>query len=156
MYEENDREVVHRNRPPEGNNIRTDEELHNSDTTNLSEHNKQYTILLEAYVKDFVNNSENKRKNKLEMYKISKILLIIVLISTLIYLLITLFLLAFNKISIIESLPGLITVLTSLIGTFMVIPKMITKYLFNEKEEEHLAEIISKIQEYDRDIRRGA
>ena len=38
----------------------------------------------------------------------------------------------------------------------MVIPKMITKYLFNEKEEEHLAEIISKIQEYDRDIRRGA
>ena len=76
MYEENDREVVHRNRPPEGNNIRTDEELHNSDTTNLSEHNKQYTILLEAYVKDFVNNSENKRKNKLEMYKISKILLI--------------------------------------------------------------------------------
>ena len=40
-----------------------------------------------------------------------------------------------------------------MLGTFMVVPQMITKYLFNKKEEENLAAIISKIQKYDRDIR---
>ena len=37
----------------------------------------------------------------------------------------------------------------------MMIPKMITRYLFNKSEEEHLAEIIGKIQEYDKNIRNG-
>ena len=61
--------------------------------------------------------------------------------------------LALGYIDVIESIPGLLASVLSLIGTFMAVPQMITKYLFNEKEEEHLAKIISKIQEYDRDIR---
>lgn len=50
---------------------------------------------------------------------------------------------------------GIIAALVSLIGTFMVVPQMITEYLFNKEEEQHLTNIISKIQEYDRDIRGG-
>ena len=53
-----------------------------------------------------------------------------------------------------EALPGLISAITTLSGTFMIISQLITEYLFN-KEEKHLAESISKIQEYDRDIRGG-
>lgn len=45
--------------------------------------------------------------------------------------------------------------MTALISTFMTVSKMITKYLFNKYEEEHLTEIIGKIQEYDINIKRG-
>lgn len=127
--------------------------LHKSDTSNLSKHNKQYTALLKAYVKDFKRNSIIKKENKQTLFRIAKNLLIGIPIVICLFMFVTLGCLAFNKIDVLESLPGLFTALGSLLGTFMVVPKMITQYLFNEKEEEHLAEIISKIQEYDRDIR---
>lgn len=127
--------------------------LHKSDTSSLSKHNKQYTALLKAYVKDFIRNSESKKKNKEDLFKIAKNLLIWIPIFSGVFIFATLSCLAFNLIDVIESLPILFTALTSLLGTFMAVPQMITKYLFNEKEEENLAAIISKIQEYDRDIR---
>ena len=73
--------------------------------------------------------------------------------ATIIFMFVTLFCLAIGKVDVIETLPGLFTALATLLGTFMIVPQMITKYLFNKKEEEHLAEIISKIQKYDKDIR---
>ena len=60
-----------------------------------------------------------------------------------------------QKIDTLEGFASLFTALGTLIGTFMMIPKMITRYLFNKSEEEHLAEIIGKIQEYDKNIRNG-
>lgn len=136
--------------------VESDEELlHKSDTSNLSKHNKQYTSLLKAYVEDFKYNSKNKRKNKEVLFRIAKNLLIWIPIISGLFMFLTLGCLALNLIDVIESLPGLFTALVSLLGTFMVIPQMITNYLFNEKEEEHLAEIINKIQKYDRDIRGG-
>lgn len=134
--------------------IKTDDALlHRSDASSLSEHNEHYTALLRAYVEDFKENSKNKRKNKEDLFKIAKKLLIFVPLGTFILLIATLGLFLFDKIDIFESLPGLFTALASLLGTYMVVPQMITKYLFNKNEEEHLAAIIGKIQEYDRDIR---
>ena len=127
--------------------------LHRSDASSLSEHNEHYTALLRAYVEEFRENSQNKRKNKEDLFNIAKKLLIFVPLGTFIFLIATLGLFALDKISIFESLPGLFTAIASLLGTYMVVPQMITKYLFNKKEEEHLAKIISKIQKYDRDIR---
>ncbi len=127
--------------------------LHKSDTSSLSKHNKQYTALLKAYVKDFMRNSKSKKKNKEDLFKIAKNLLIWVPIFSGLFIIAALCCLALNLIDVVESLPILFTALTSLLGTFMAVPQMITKYLFNEKEEENLATIISKIQEYDRDIR---
>lgn len=129
--------------------------LHNSDTSSLFEHNKQYTALLKAYVKDFEQNSIEKKKNKKQLFKIAKGLLIFAPLFTVLYMFITLGCLVFQKIDLLETLPGLFTALASLIGTFMVVPQMITNYLFNKKEENHLYEIISKIQEYDKEIRGG-
>lgn len=127
--------------------------LHKSDTSNLSEHNKEYTRLLKAYVEDFTENSKNKRKNKEQLFKIAKILLFFIPTATIILMFVILFCLANNKVSIFDAIPELILALTTLLGTFMTIPKMITKYLFNKEEENHLAKIIGKIQKYDRDIR---
>ncbi len=127
--------------------------VYGSDISNLSEHNEQYTALLRAYVKDFEKNSKNKREKKEDIYKIAKVLLIGVPVFAFAYMFMALYFLAYNKISVLDTLPGLFTALTSLLGTFMVVPQMITKYLFNKKEEENLAKIIGQIQEYDKNIR---
>lgn len=137
--------------------IRTDDALlHRSDASSLSEHNEHYTELLRAYVEDFKENSVNKRKNKEELFQIAKKLLVFVPILTALFLVATLLLFAYGMIDIFESLPGVFTALATLLGTYMVVPKMITKYLYNKKEEEHLSEIISKIQKYDMDIRNSS
>lgn len=102
---------------------------------------------------DFKKNSIKKRKNKQILFVIAMILLLGIPIFSLLLISVTLVCLAVGWITALESLPELLTALTTLLGTFMVIPKMITKYLFNEKEEKHLADMISKIQDYDRDIR---
>lgn len=127
--------------------------LYKSDTSSLSAHNQQYTELLRAYVFDFRENSNAKRKNKTSMFRIAKGLLIGIPAAIIMFLLLCLLCLALDKVTVIEILPEIVTALVTLLGTFMVIPQMITKYLFNKKEEENLALIIGKIQEYDRDIR---
>lgn len=133
--------------------IRTDDALRRSDASSLTEHNIYYTTLLRAYVEDFKNTSIKKRKNQEELFKVAKNLLLFIPLLTFLFLIVTIVLFGFNKVDFVETLPGLFTALASLLGTYMVIPKMITKYLFNENEEEHLAQIIGKIQKYDKDIR---
>ncbi|MBD5475536.1 MAG: hypothetical protein HDR17_06065 [Lachnospiraceae bacterium] len=135
--------------------VKSDKALYKSDTSSLSKHNKQYTVLLKAYVKDYKYNSENKKKHKEDLFKVAKALLILMPILTIIYMFSTLYCLMYNKIDVLDSLPGLFAALAALIGTFIVIPQMITEYLFNKSEEEHLTNIIGKIQDYDRNIRDG-
>lgn len=136
--------------------IKSDNQLlYSSDASSLYEHNQQYSKLLCAYVFNFEKIIKNKRINREKVFQISKGLLIGIPVATFTFMFATLILLAFNKIDFLETLPGMFTAIVSMIGSFMVIPKMITKYLFNKKEEEYLSNIISKIQEYDRNIRRG-
>ncbi len=151
-----DRDIISQNLIEHPQQIESDDAfllLHKSDTSSLSEHNEQYTELLKAYVLDFKLNTQEKRKNKKELFLIAKYLLFWVPATAILFMCGTLFCLAFGIVEVYETLPGLITSLAALIGTFMVVPQMITKYLFNKKEEDHLSEIIGKIQEYDRDIR---
>lgn len=135
--------------------VKSDKALRKSDTSSLSNHNEQYTELLKAYVEYFKDNSLNKNKNKQDLFKFTKRLLFWIPLSTIVLMFASLILIAYDKIDILEALPELITAMGTLIGTFMVIPKMITKYLFNKEEEKYLTEIIGKIQKYDRDIRDG-
>lgn len=129
--------------------------LHKSDTSSLSAHNEQYTALLRAYVRDFENNAKDKRQNKQVLFKIAKRLLFWIPLVVILFIFVTLICIALDKVDVLEALPGLFTALATLLGTFLIVPQMITEYLFNKDEENHLAEIISKIQEYDRDIRGG-
>lgn len=135
--------------------ITTDDSLHKNDESNLSKHNDQYTKLLEAYVSYFEESSKEKNNNKKDLFNVSKRLLFWIPLAIIFLIFISLYCLATNRLSSLELIPGMITAMTTLIGTFLVIPKMITKYLFNKNEENHLANIISKIQEYDRNIRDG-
>ncbi len=129
--------------------------LRNSDTNSLSAHNDQYTALLKAYVDNFKSISTDKKKHKTDMFKIAKRLLFWIPIATFVIIFASLYCVVTGKLTAVEVLPELVTALGTVIGTFWVIPQMITGYLFNEKEEEHLKEVIGKIQDYDRDIRGG-
>ena len=131
------------------------EDMVKSDAKSLSKHNKQYDRLLKAYVKDFELNCLQKRENKQKVFKIGKVLLILVPIVVMIFMFCTLWCITYKKVNGLDCIPGLLTAVTALISTFMTVPKMITKYLFNKHEEDHLTEIISKIQEYDINIREG-
>ena len=145
--------VIEQNIGKNRQQIISEKDLNKSDVSSLSKHNHQYTKLLKTYVKEFKINSKNKSNNKESIFIIAKRLLTYIPLFTCFFMLATLLLLALNVIDFLEAIPGLLTALVSLIGTFMVIPQMITEYLFDKDEEKHLAEIISRIQEYDRDVR---
>ncbi len=129
--------------------------LRANDATNLTAHNDKYTELLGTYVENFRLVSEAKRSNKESLFKVAKAILIWIPIVTFVVIILSLVLVAAGAMTAVEAIPGLATALGTVVGTFLLIPQMITGYLFNEKEEEHLQTIISKIQEYDRDIRGG-
>lgn len=133
--------------------VESDGALRRGDTTSLLEHNDKYTSLLNAYVEDFKNNSANKLKNKKILFVITMILFLGIPVCCLLLVTATLVCMALGYITVWESFPELIAALVSLLGTFMVIPKIITKYLFNKNEDKNLAKIIGKIQKYDTDIR---
>lgn len=95
--------------------------LQKSDTTNLSAHNKQYTLLLQSYINYFNVTSKDKRKNKKILFTISMILLVGIPVVTILIMLIILYCLATDKIDVFESLPELIATLLTLFGTFIII-----------------------------------
>lgn len=129
--------------------------LRSSDTSSLSAHNEQYTALLKAYVDNFKAVSKSKKTNKEQLFKIAKRLLFWTPIATFGIIICSLYCVVSGKMTAVEVIPELVTALGTVVGTFLLIPKMITSYLFNEKEEDHLKEIIGKIQDYDRQIRGG-
>ena len=133
--------------------VSDDQLLHNSDTSSLYEHNKQYTELLRTYVDNFKKNSEEKRTGKKQLFCIAKVLLIVVPIITVLVVGVSLYGTFSGQVEAFALFPDVILALGSLLGTYILIPKMITGYLFNEKEEKYLSEIIGKIQDYDKDIR---
>ncbi len=127
--------------------------LYSSDTTNLSEHNKQYTRLLKAYVDNFEKSFKEKQEAKKKLLWIAIALLVGIPVCTMIITCATLYCMVRGEATALEVWPGLLVASGALIGTYMVIPKMVTGYLFHTQEECHLAEIISKIQDYDKEIR---
>lgn len=156
MQMQQEENLVEQNLPPmpEEQIVDSDDKLlHNSDATNLREHNNQYTKLLEAYVENSIHILEDKRLKKEGLFNIAKGILKYMPIGTFLVIGTALWLIGIGKVEGIEVLPEIITALGALVGAYIVIPNMITGYLFNEKEEEHLAEIIGKIQDYDKEIR---
>lgn len=53
----------------------------------------------------------------------------------------------------IATVPPLVTAMTSMISTYIAIPKIIAKYLFNKDEEANMTSVVGKIQEYDTNVR---
>ena len=125
-----------------------EENLSKSDRDSMRNHNKQYDILLDEYVTNVKKSNKSKTRYKGIVFWGAIILMGVAFLVLLIMAISVLFV---NKIE--NSIVSATTVVISFVSIYIAIPKIITKYLFNEKEEEQIAKIISSIQAHDGIIR---
>lgn len=123
-------------------------EFRNKDMATLGDHNLYYNTILASYAEAIKTLLESKNKKKECFYRLS----VGILCSVTIFFILCLSLSFSGVIKNVDNV-GLLTALGAFISTYMVIPHAITKYLFNEKEEENMARIIENIQNYDSKIR---
>lgn len=123
------------------------------DYDEVLKHHKKYTSLLTMYV-------NNTRVNLYAKILFKAVFFAVTIWIVLVRLFCSSFDIAFNIISNTENsanymktavnlLISLIPSLISLITSFIVIPKVIAKYLFYRKEEGNMIEIIKSLQSYD-------
>lgn len=139
-------------------NKKFDDEYITNDKRSMNEHNECYTRILETYSKTLEGNILEKNKLKKYFFYICSGILISIALAFVVCLGLSLFFIFANPdvsfdIASIVSLIGAMA--TAFISSFMILPKVITRYLFNKKEEENMMNVINKIQEYDTKIRQN-
>lgn len=113
----------------------------------MSAHSAEYTKLLEEYIANSKKTSTQKKlfKNVFFWVAISTLCLSFLLFAGIC---IYFSLQDFSQIEI-EGLAAPISSLVSLLSLYIIIPKIIAKYLFNVKEDKHMAKIVKSVQKYD-------
>ncbi len=135
--------------------INNDYELKKCDSAAMIDHSDEYTKLLKSYVKNVETTLADKRIHKWVFFVFSIIVLsaITVALGTVVYHIYTNSINNVDFIVDINIISLLTTVLISFLTTFIVIPNIITNYLFNIEEEKNMSTVIKNIQEYDGNIR---
>lgn len=134
-----------------GQPLKSDDELlRESDKASMKLHNVQYDHLLISYV-DNVKESFQRKKFYKEFFFWTSVLILILTFVMLVVTVIVSISKEFSK----DLVAVLIPISVSFLTVFIVIPHTITKYLFNEQEEDNMSKVIGNIQEYDKEIRRN-
>lgn len=132
-------------------NISSDEELQNDDRRRMKERNKKYSEVLETYIAN--------TKRVLWIKLIFRIIFLIVsigaLVGTFVVFCIVLWWAANGKIEAgnLEITVSIISSMVSMMTVFIILPKIMTKYLFDVEEEKNMHNIVRQIQGYDQAIR---
>lgn len=131
--------------------IDSDESLHKDDRFRMRERNKQYSEILQAY-------AENVKRVLLIKFIFRIIFLavsILSLIGIFVVFCVILWLVIKSKVEIgyMEAITSIISSMVALITVFIVLPKIMTKYLFDTEEEKNVYSIVKQIQDYDKVIR---
>ena len=116
-----------------------------NENLNKESHELSYTRILNAYTRDLEKTLKRKRLYKSMVFWLSYTLLLGVSV------LLVVMLFTKNPNSIIEWCAVVIPVIMSFLTIFIVIPQIITQYLFNAEEEKYMSEVIQNIQNYDKD-----
>lgn len=132
-------------------NINSDKDLQNDDRFRMKERNKKYSDILDIYTKNI---------NRVLWVKlIFRIVFLIVsigaLVGTFILFCVILSWIAHER-TIMRSAEAVISIISSMVSmvtAFIVLPKIMTKYLFNIKEEKNIYSLVKQIQNYDHIIR---
>lgn len=113
----------------------------------MSEHSARYTKLLEEYIENSKRTAEQKKRFKDIFFKVA---IWTLCLSFLLFAVICLYFSTQDCSEIdIEDLSGLISSLIGLLSLYIIIPRIIAEYLFNVKEDEHMAKIVKSVQKYD-------
>lgn len=140
------------------NNKFDDDEYITNDKRSMNEHNECYTRILETYSYTLETNILEKNKLKKKFFHICSYILIGIALAFVVCLIICLYNIfkypeeSFDIASIVSVMGAMAT---AFISSFMILPKVITRYLFNKKEEENMMNVINKIQKYDTRIRQN-
>ncbi len=113
----------------------------------ISERNASYTELLQHYV--FISKVRNIIK---ECCKTIFILVLIAVLIVVSYYELKILKKAYNSEDIsvfLEFIPIIVTAITGFVATIISVPLVITKYLFNPKEENYMSQIILHTQNHD-------
>lgn len=105
---------------------------------------KLFNQFLENYTNEYKNKSEQKRKLKDIFFVVILSILGVIVVGSMILLIVLLNL----KLNISNIIITLISTSAEIITSLLILPKIIAEYLFDKEEEQHLNEIIGKMQEY--------
>ena len=132
-------------------NIASDEELQSDDRLRMSERNKKYSEVLDAYIAN--------TKRVLWVKLIFRIVFLVVSIGALVGVFfvfcMVLWWASHGEIEVghLEITVSIISSMVSMMTVFIVLPKIMTKYLFDVEEEKNIHNIVKQIQTYDQTIR---
>lgn len=131
--------------------VKSDEQLKNDDRFRMTERNRKYSELLDAYTKN--------AKRVLLIKVIFRIVFLLVsvgaLIGTFTVFCITIWCILTKKVeaAYIETIVSILSAMVSMVTVFIVLPKIMTKYLFDIEEEKNMYNVVKQIQDYDQVIR---
>lgn len=134
--------------------LANDEDLTNTDRGSMTKHSGEYDKLLSAYTSHIEKTLTSKRRMKFWFYLISIIVLIVSTLTLIICVIYTIDGINNSNLGLLDYIPSCATALLSFLTVYIVIPKIIAKYLFNSHEEDVMKDIVTSIQEYDKQIRK--
>lgn len=132
-------------------NISNDDQLKNSDCKNMMGRNNDYSDMLKYYTKH--------TKRVLYLKFIFRCIFLGISICIIVASMIMFRHVLYSAVnggidsSKIESMVPLLSSLVSFITVFIVLPKIMTQYLFDKEEEKNMYNLVKQIQEYDQKIR---
>lgn len=124
----------------------------------MQKHNELYTKILESYSSTLKDNIRTKRILKVLFFLLCSGLMITIIFNFMVILekCTQIILNNPNKEFDIKSITTIISAISiAFISSFMYIPKLITRYLFNLNEDANMIEVIQNIQRHDLTIRKN-
>lgn len=116
----------------------------------MIDHSKKYTDILRVFIKNSKGTLKQKLMFKCIFFYFSLASLGLI---TLLFIILSIILTTKNTNEVnISVLSTLGTTFVSLLSMYLIIPKIIAKYLFNRKEDENMTTIIKSIQKYDEKV----
>lgn len=138
-----------------GIRVKSDDDLKKRDIDSLKKHTDDYDTILNSYSDHVSKTLKSKRIMKCVFFWLS--FSIMSLFSLLIIACPILFLIkpTTGNARLLDYIVPAITALTSFLTVFIVIPKIIAKYLFNSNEDTVMKDVVSSIQKFDKYVRNG-
>ena len=135
------------------NQILNDEGLRQNDINSLGKHIRNYDDILYNYAKHVDKTLRHKRIMKFWFFLISLSIMFICMLSTAICVVFLCVSIYNGSFDVMDFLTPTVTAIISFLTVYIIIPKIIAKYLFNSKEDKEMKSIIVSIQKYDKYIR---
>lgn len=134
--------------------VSTEQSLRESDAYLLKRHNESFVNLLSNYVESSNVSQKHKRRMKIFFFGIIMFIITVLSLSFVAIILFGLYMQSKGNVKMLDLLVPIIASFSSVIISIYVLPKIIAEYLFDKREDDRLSNIVSNMQEYDKEIRK--